>query len=77
VTVIDDDLSRSGSGLMARPGFKRLVAELCAGAVGAVFCIEASRERSKRSPSNDEAQLGRSLLINVLFLIFLFDAACG
>ena len=32
VTVIDDDLGRSGSGLMARPGFQRLVAELCAGA---------------------------------------------
>src|ERR687897_1322714 len=43
VTVIDDDLGRSGSGLAARPGFHRLVAELCAGAVGAVYCIEASR----------------------------------
>src|ERR1039457_1686253 len=26
-----------------RSGFQHLVAELCAGAVGAVFCIEASR----------------------------------
>src|SRR5690242_13095813 len=43
VTVIDDDLGRSGSGLAARPGFQRLVAELCAGTIGAVFCIEASR----------------------------------
>ena len=43
MTVIDDDLGRSGSGLAARPGFQRLVAELCAGAVGAVFCLEASR----------------------------------
>src|SRR3954449_10276765 len=43
VTAIDDDLGRSGSGLAARPGFQRLVAELCAGAVGAVFCLEASR----------------------------------
>jgi DNA invertase Pin-like site-specific DNA recombinase len=43
VTVIDEDLGRSGSGLEARPGFQRLVAEVCAGAVGAVFCIEASR----------------------------------
>ena len=43
VTVIDEDLGRSGSGLSARPGFQRLVAEVCAGAVGAVFCIEASR----------------------------------
>lgn len=43
VIVIDDDLGRSGSGLMSRPGFQRLVAEVCAGEVGAVFCIEASR----------------------------------
>src|SRR5437868_10679172 len=43
VTVIDDDLGRSGSGLAARPGFQRLLAGLRAGAVGAVFCLEASR----------------------------------
>jgi DNA invertase Pin-like site-specific DNA recombinase len=43
VTVIDDDLGRSGSGLIARPGFQKLVASVCAGAIGAVFCIEASR----------------------------------
>jgi DNA invertase Pin-like site-specific DNA recombinase len=43
VTVIDENLGRSGSGLSLRPGFQRLVAEVCAGAVGAVYCIEASR----------------------------------
>ena len=43
VVVIDDDLGRSGSGLVERPGFQRLVAEVCSGEVGAVFCIEASR----------------------------------
>jgi len=43
VHVIDDDLGRSGSGQMARPGFQRLVAEVCSGSVGAVYCIEASR----------------------------------
>jgi DNA invertase Pin-like site-specific DNA recombinase len=43
VTVIDDDLGRSGSGLVERPGFQRLVGEVCTGDVGAVFCIEASR----------------------------------
>jgi DNA invertase Pin-like site-specific DNA recombinase len=43
VAVIDEDLGRSGSGLSLRPGFQRLVAEVCAGAVGAVYCIEASR----------------------------------
>ncbi len=43
VTVIDEDLGRSGSGSMARPGFERLVAMVCAGDIGAVYCIEASR----------------------------------
>ena len=43
VTVIDDDLGRSGSGSVERPGFERLVAMVCSGDVGAVYCIEASR----------------------------------
>jgi len=42
VTVIDDDLGRSGSGVN-RPGFERLLAAICEGRVGAVFAIEASR----------------------------------
>src|SRR4051812_40476621 len=43
VEVIDDDLGRSASGTVARPGFERLVAGLCAGEVGAVLCCDASR----------------------------------
>jgi DNA invertase Pin-like site-specific DNA recombinase len=43
VVTIDEDLGRSGSGLVERPGFERLVALVCSGDVGAVFCIEASR----------------------------------
>jgi excisionase family DNA binding protein len=43
VLVIDEDLGRTGSGLEERRGFQRLVAEACTGAVGAIFCIEASR----------------------------------
>jgi DNA invertase Pin-like site-specific DNA recombinase len=43
VSVIDDDLGRSGSGLMERPGFQKLVASVCAASIGAVYCIEASR----------------------------------
>ncbi len=43
VVTIDDDLGKSGSGLVERPGFTRLVALVCGGGVGAVFCIEASR----------------------------------
>ncbi len=42
VTVIDDDLGRSGSGV-SRPGFERLLRVICEGQVGAVFAIEASR----------------------------------
>ena len=43
VSVIDEDLGRTGSGFVERPGFQRLVAEVCRGEVSAVFCIEASR----------------------------------
>ena len=43
VEVIDDDLGRSASGAVERPGFDRLVAQLCGGTVGAVLCLEASR----------------------------------
>jgi DNA invertase Pin-like site-specific DNA recombinase len=43
VVTIDHDLGRSASGLVARPGFEALVAQLCQGLVGAVFCLEASR----------------------------------
>ena len=42
VVVIDDDLGRSGGGA-ARPGFEKLLAAICAGRVGAVLSIEASR----------------------------------
>ncbi len=43
VLVIDDDLGRSGSGGVSRPGFERLLAAICEGRVGAVFAVEASR----------------------------------
>ena len=43
IAVIDDDLGRSGSGAVGRPGFEKLVASVCAGSVGAVYCLEASR----------------------------------
>ena len=43
IEVIDDDLGRFASGMVARPGFDRLVAWLCAGEVGAVLCFDASR----------------------------------
>src|SRR5256885_6724524 len=43
IEVIDDDLGRTASGDVERPGFDRLVAALCAGQVGAVLCLDASR----------------------------------
>src|ERR1700688_3054395 len=43
IEVIDNDLGRSASGMVARPGFERLVAWLCAGEVGAILCFDASR----------------------------------
>jgi DNA invertase Pin-like site-specific DNA recombinase len=43
VDLIDEDQGLSGSGAVDRPGFERLVGWLCAGLVGAVFCLEASR----------------------------------
>jgi excisionase family DNA binding protein len=42
VEVIDDDLGRSGSGVV-RPGFEKLLAAICEGRAGAVVSIEASR----------------------------------
>jgi DNA invertase Pin-like site-specific DNA recombinase len=43
VLVIDEDLGRTGSGLVECQGFQRWVAEACTGGVGAVICLEASR----------------------------------
>src|SRR5271163_2933409 len=42
VEVIDDDLGRSGGGVV-RPGFERLLAAICDRRVGVVLAIEASR----------------------------------
>ena len=43
VETIDDDLGVSGSGFAERPGFRRLLAAVCSGDVGAVLALEASR----------------------------------
>ncbi len=43
ILVIDDDLGVSASGTSAQPGFESLVAQICEGIVGGVFCLEASR----------------------------------
>ena len=41
--MVDEDLGRSGSGRVERPGFQRLVSAVCLEEVGAVFALEASR----------------------------------
>lgn len=41
--MIDEDLGSSASGAVERAGFERLLAEVCAGSVGAIFAFEASR----------------------------------
>src|SRR5438874_12884940 len=43
IEVIDNDLGRSASGSVDRPGFERLVASDCGGEVGAALCFDASR----------------------------------
>jgi DNA invertase Pin-like site-specific DNA recombinase len=43
VEVIDQDLGQSGTSMVGRPGFQRLVAQVSLGSVGGVFCLEASR----------------------------------
>lgn len=43
VEVVDEDLGRSGSGRVVRPGFERLVSAVCLEEVGGVFALEASR----------------------------------
>ena len=41
--IIDEDLGRSGSGTLDRPGFSRLLVDVTENKVGAIFCVEASR----------------------------------
>ena len=43
IEIIDDDLGCSAAGGTARPGFERMVAEVCLGKVGAVAAREVSR----------------------------------
>ena len=43
VVVIDEDMGRSGSGLVERPGFGQLLNAICQNQAGAVLALEASR----------------------------------
>jgi hypothetical protein len=72
VVTIDEDLGKSGSGLVERPGFQRLVAEVCAGQVGgravyrsfpagAEWSGLASSDRVVRSCGGSRHRSGRNL----------------
>ena len=50
IEVIDDDLGRSASGCVARPGFDRLVAT---GADGKFFCFSAMSINARAARLND------------------------
>ena len=43
ISVIDDDLGRSGDGTARRPGFQNLLAAVCENRVGIILAVEASR----------------------------------
>jgi DNA invertase Pin-like site-specific DNA recombinase len=67
VEVVDEDLGRSGSGRVARPGFERLVSAVCLEEVGGVFALEASRlARNNRDWSHlvDLCGLTQTLIID-------------
>ena len=62
VEVIDDDLGRSASGTVARPGFERLVAWLCAGEVGVVPCFVVNCGPAWRSATSGIARWVSALI---------------
>lgn len=71
--VIDEDLGRSGSGLVERPEFEHLVASVCSGEMGAVFCIEASRlARNGRDAGRESTDGARELRLSTLI-----SSSCG
>jgi len=57
--MIDDDLRDSGSEPVERPCFQKLIASVCSGGVGPVFCIEASR--LSRNGGDGHHLIGRTL----------------
>ena len=43
IQVIDEDLAKSGSGVVTRQGFTQLIHEVALGQVGLILCLESSR----------------------------------
>jgi DNA invertase Pin-like site-specific DNA recombinase len=59
VEVIADDLGRSASGTVARPGFGRLVASLCAGKIGEAERMHRERQEDQQRIRDLEMQQAR------------------
>ena len=76
VEVIDDDLGRSASGTVARPGFERLVAWLCAGKVGAVLGFDASRLARNGRDWHHLLELCGLVEARVIDLDGVYDPSC-
>jgi DNA invertase Pin-like site-specific DNA recombinase len=76
IEVIDDDLGRSASGMVARPGFERLVALLCAGEVGAVLCADASRLARNGRDWHHLLELCGLVEARVIDLDGVYDRSC-
>ena len=68
VLVIDDDLGKSGSSAVARPGFQRLVSEVSLDHVGLILGVEMSRL------ARSNADWHRLLEVCALFSTLLADA---
>jgi DNA invertase Pin-like site-specific DNA recombinase len=76
VEIIDDDLGKSASGMVARPGFERLVASLCAGHVGAVLCLDASRLARNGRDWHHLLELCGLVEARVIDLEGVYDPSC-
>lgn len=76
VEIIDDDLGRSAGGAVARPGFDRLVAWLCAGKVGAVLCLDASRLARNGRDWHHLLELCGLVEARVIDLDGVYDPSC-
>src|SRR5437763_9591963 len=73
IEVIDDHLGRTASGAVERPGFDRLVAALCAGQVGAVLCLEASRLARNGRDWHHKSTVSRVVEARVIDLDNIYD----
>ena len=80
VETIDDDLGRSGSGLVERPGFQKLVAMVCSGSVGGVLCppsLSGGRDRAGgRRDCSQDAEYDQNLADNVTFALTISEFRC-